>query len=53
MFSQNIILPNPPSLVEYKSLRFLIMDAPSTRLILIKIISHCNMKKERKKEKIK
>jgi len=30
MFSQNIILPNPPSLVEYKSLRFLIMDAPST-----------------------
>jgi len=30
MFSQNIVLPNPPSLVEYKSLRFLIMDAPST-----------------------
>ncbi|ORX46180.1 dual specificity protein phosphatase CDC14B [Piromyces finnis] len=30
MYNQNIILPNPPSLIEYKSLRFLIMDAPST-----------------------
>ncbi|ORX85654.1 phosphatases II [Anaeromyces robustus] len=30
MFNQNITLPNPPSLVEYKSIRFLIMDAPST-----------------------
>ncbi|KAG4089233.1 phosphatases II [Neocallimastix lanati (nom. inval.)] len=30
MYTQNIILPNPPSLIEYKTLKFLIMDAPST-----------------------
>ncbi|KAG4092647.1 dual specificity protein phosphatase CDC14B [Neocallimastix lanati (nom. inval.)] len=30
MFSQSLTLPNPPSIVEYKSLKFLIMDAPST-----------------------
>jgi len=35
MYTQNIILPNPPSLIEYKTLKFLIMDAPSTRLIYI------------------
>jgi len=44
MFSQSLTLPNPPSIVEYKSLKFLIMDAPSTRLKYIFICKYMNYK---------